>query len=1337
MPKQEYKILEFHGGTNSKFDPRDIADNQNAYSQLSVNKVGRLVKEGDAKNLYNKTDINGHAITDITASPSTGGFTKGYGLFSFPHDYEMVSDIIQDGTDVDTDDSNWAAVNSDGDGTVAWNNAAPSVFDTSANEDASIYNTLGGDKLEANSKYILSFDVVTATLNLAIGGGDASGNTADETYVAAADYSVGTHSVTFIPASAATHLWFTADSSEISADGSINNISCFKFPEEVNTDFICINDANGIDIYDPNQSTEWQQNKFYLGSRIATVKPEYYNVDGALRVCDTNFSVTDAAMDTAADIGKNDITLTIDNGAGGNVTLASGSIIQIDQEIMYVVTGVTGGTSVKVIRGYANTKIATHSNNTNIFYANIPKYFGHIKADRLFECATSNDVNTWVEDVQTPQPPNNTRKSDGTTATLANSAGVQSLRVYDTIEGSTANYPAESEKVVLEFREGAGDVGIINVEHVSGTTLRLTTSGRGASTTLGHKLTEGTMISIDNVQTTTGVDLSDLSGTFQVLSTPTATTFTIQDDNFSASMVENATPSGDAAYSATVDGFSDHNATVEGHVKVSNDEANLPGLQGTAGDTFPIHITGQTGVPSYNGIHIATMIDADDLSFAINTHASAGDAAGTTEIQQLLGIVRPEGSGAINPDLKRKWNFAMSFTYDGPGQEIQESLLTMGHTIVPLDRNNGTANRLAAAMGDTSTTANHDIDDASVLSVGDVIMVDSEQMLITAVDTSASPDHINVTRGYNGSTAATHSDDVQIYKITELNTTETVDWTNFIGVPECVIKSVYNYGVDEKSWNARINGFKIYMKDVTEEDASKEFRLFTEFNFNKGTYTLFGAGDSELILEQPGTWSSDGQICTVSTGTEITMKPIDTYLSENLFTEQTIIDAQYKASCVAGRKVYIGNIKQGGRTYPDRMLRTPVNKFDTFPETNFIDVAIGDGDEITVLESFGDRILQFKKSKLYVINISGEFEVLESEYLNAGVSTPSRVVKTDVGVAWINTWGLWFFDGQQVRNLTRNIKEGSYSDQDLLYGNIGYDNTTNRLIYAANMAIGMQTGWYIYDLGLNAYQEVHDGSLFPHSDTGNNFYTNMIHDSKGNMVVGYVDAGTATELNFYQWDSSAGEGQSSATTNMFKSKDIDFGSPSVRKKVHKIYVTYKCTGHSGIQMKYATNGSGSFSGTFSSSSSTNYNADSFTSNGTKTGFKDSSGDWAVAELKPTSSINNIKSIQLSLDHLVIDSGTARGGSSTTIQLRDHASISETDNAYNDYNIYLYGGPARYNTTKISDYTGSSETVEVEAAMTDKGYGNATTSDSKYILGAVATDFEINDITIIYRAKPVK
>ena len=155
MAKQEYKILRFEGGTNNKFDPRDIADNQNAFGALSVRHPGRLVKEGDAKNLYSKTNINGLTINSISGSPSAGGFTRGLGLFSFSHDYNM-----------------------------------------------------------------------------------------DST------------------------------------------------PVEIDTDYIVINDANQIEVYDPNKdsSAGWAD-KFKLGSRDTTVKPEYYNVDGALRVCDSNFEV--------------------------------------------------------------------------------------------------------------------------------------------------------------------------------------------------------------------------------------------------------------------------------------------------------------------------------------------------------------------------------------------------------------------------------------------------------------------------------------------------------------------------------------------------------------------------------------------------------------------------------------------------------------------------------------------------------------------------------------------------------------------------------------------------------------------------------------------------------------------------------------------------------------------------------------------------------------------------------------------------------------------------------------------------------------------------------------
>ena len=40
-------------------------------------------------------------------------------------------------------------------------------------------------------------------------------------------------------------------------------------------------------------------------------------------------------------------------------------------------------------------------------------------------------------------------------------------------------------------------------------------------------------------------------------------------------------------------------------------------------------------------------------------------------------------------------------------------------------------------------------------------------------------------------------------------------------------------------------------------------------------------------------------------------------------------------------------------------------------------------------------------------------------------------------------------------------------------------------------------------------------------------------------------------------------------------------------------------------------------------------------------------------------------------------------------------------------------------------------------MIDKGYDAAPDNTTEYLIGSVASDFEINDITIVYRAKPIK
>ena len=1333
MPKQEYKILEFHGGTNNLFDPRDIAENQNAFSQMSIGNPGRLTLEGGALSLYSKTSINPLTVTDVGAAGTQSApqsFVGGYGLFTFSHDYNMeYADIVQNGTDFA---SNWIARDAGGveDG-WAINDSSSGLAAYEDDETASLINTLGGEKLDAGKTYRLSFDVGVATLSLAIGGGDLTGNTSDETYIPATNYIVGSHSVVFTSSADRTHLWFTSTTAS-GGNGTLDNVSCYKVPDETDTNFIVSNDKSNINIYDPSNTTPGWAVKSTLGSRLGTVKPNYYNVDGALRVCDANFDRVDTNFDTAANITLNDTSLTIDDGNGGNVTLASGSLIEIDNEIMYVETGVANGTSVpSVIRGYANTKIKQHQDNTGIYYVNVPKYLGHIKRDRLFEAATSNPVNMWIEDVQTPQPPNNYRKGGGVDGSLA-LGGEQSLRIYSINSDSTSNYPTQSEKVVMEFVDDWPSIGIKKVSAGSSDRLTLTISGDGDDPNAGHGYTIGDEVIISNVDSR-AVDSASavpaIDGEHEIVAV-TKTTFTIEVENTSFLGVD--WDDGNKSEDAASGDLAAHTLPNTVIVTLENDET-----PSAAGTKFWVHLTGNTGTLSVNGVKEATAIDADTFYFEDSSTFSAG---GTTKVQQLIAVVAKKGEDAISQDLKKKFNFAMSFTYDGPGQEVQESLLNQGYKITAMTRTDGGgANTINEALSDSDTTIT--VDDKDDFAAGDVILVGSEQIYVGG--TGGSEDLTSCVRGYNGSTAAAHSDGDQIYKVEELTPTATIDWTTQEASPKVSIKFLYNHGVSGTSWNPRINGFKIYMKDVSSEDSTKDWFLFSRVNLDKGTYQILAADEQELILEQPGTWASDGKLCTLSTGTVCSSMPIDTYLSENLFTPETIIDAQYRCCETVGRKTYVGNIRQGGRTYPDRMLVTPSNKFDTFPETNFIDVAIGDGDAITALKSFGDRLLQFKRNSIYVINTSGDVEVLETEYNNNGVHFPSQVIKTSNGIAWVNEAGLWLFDGQKAENLTLFLEDGGYTlgTTNLNCPKIGYDKISNRLIYSPKIGLGVGTAWYIFNLELKAYQAYYT-SIMPYSESNANYLTNIINDAEGNMIFGYVDDATNTELNFFKWDNEDKGHYSSGLSNFYKTRDIDLGSPGVRKKIYKVYVTYKCTGHSGVKMKYATNGSTTFTD-FDSSSSTNYDVSSFSGAGTATGFQNSSGAWAIAELKPSSSINNVYSFQLSLDAQTADSGTATGGSSTSIILQAGGSptTSTTDDAYNNYNIYIYSGAGRFNSKLITDYEGDGAGgTQYQAdftSLTDRGYGNAAASGSKYMLGSPAPDFEINDITVIFRAKPIK
>ena len=347
---------------------------------------------------------------------------------------------------------------------------------------------------------------------------------------------------------------------------------------------------------------------------------------------------------------------------------------------------------------------------------------------------------------------------------------------------------------------------------------------------------------------------------------------------------------------------------------------------------------------------------------------------------------------------------------------------------------------------------------------------------------------------------------------------------------------------------------------------------------------------------------------------------------------ENMINLKFKTAVVVNRVVYVGNVQKTDLkaqvvVEDDAMYKSSVNKFDTFSSLRKIEASIKDGDAIVKLEEYADRILQFKKNKMHLINVSQDIEFLEDTFLHKGVSHPASVCKTDFGVAWANHLGCYLYDGQKVINLLEKsgrqiIKEDEWdkflrADKSLtgtrLNPMIGYVPKKRQLIVFDDITTGSTADprMYLYDMVTQSWVK------------GANDSARLIDIAKTNFVIDWngdlIYAHTSDTGTFVKWD-DAGD---ATDTIVLNTKDIDFGEPAVRKKIYKVYVSYRGDG-SAVNIRYGVDGE-----------TDNATPDTYQFNSTDTPLVDKSSaanleSWHKAELIPTTSSqsNNIYSFRL-------------------------------------------------------------------------------------------------------------
>jgi hypothetical protein len=347
--------------------------------------------------------------------------------------------------------------------------------------------------------------------------------------------------------------------------------------------------------------------------------------------------------------------------------------------------------------------------------------------------------------------------------------------------------------------------------------------------------------------------------------------------------------------------------------------------------------------------------------------------------------------------------------------------------------------------------------------------------------------------------------------------------------------------------------------------------------------------------------------------------------SEKLPEEvKDMVQLRFKTAVVANRVVYVGHVEKTykGETVVqgDAMYKSGVNKFDTFSDFSIVEASINDGDSIVKLEEYADRILQFKKNKMHLINISQNIEFLEDTFANKGVSVPSATCKTDYGIAWVNENGCYLYDGKQVNDLLEKggmqiIKESEWSSFIEASPMIGYLPKKRQLIVADDSGTAGSGNIYLYDLVTKSW--VQGSGKF----VGSQNKTNFVTDWNGDLV----HAHTPIRGTVVKWDDT-----SAVTSNLlFATKDMTFGQPGQRKKLHKVYITYKGDA-SSLVVKYAIDGETDSSDFLQFNSTDNPLADKSTPAELK--------EWHLAELKPTTSskANNLYSAKFHLSGTAAD-----------------------------------------------------------------------------------------------------
>jgi len=277
----------------------------------------------------------------------------------------------------------------------------------------------------------------------------------------------------------------------------------------------------------------------------------------------------------------------------------------------------------------------------------------------------------------------------------------------------------------------------------------------------------------------------------------------------------------------------------------------------------------------------------------------------------------------------------------------------------------------------------------------------------------------------------------------------------------------------------RATGSRIYARRVDDGAVDTDWHFVAEIDLKKGVKTNFTDTDYNPFVFDPGIpigTAATQNFKTVHVNIKWRQDNPETYQIINGYKSDDLIKIRYKTAVEVNRITYYGNVMlEDGTVLGDAIYKSFPKKPDVVTWFNRLDVMPGDGDEIVKLESFADRLLVFKKNKVLIVNVSQDFEYIESQFDHAGANQPYQVVKTEYGIAWISEKGCYLYDGNRVIDLLMDLQDPTRRKISLSYwsniysasSQIGYNPVSKELIIAKTNSV--LSDILIFDFNIRAW----------------------------------------------------------------------------------------------------------------------------------------------------------------------------------------------------------------------------------------------------------------------------